>query len=229
MRNEVEKLSGSIGGVEVNTDYVSWGFNSFLIEGQPIGTFYILENDGKEAGTNEEVVVDRNEDGVIDQGNESPDRYMAGSALPKYTFAFTPTVRFRNFDLSMVWRGSGGNMIYNKIRKDFSLYESLGKSNMLASAENLGLFTSQYGSDLWLEKGDYIRFENLAIGYTFNTSKIKNISAMRLSVVGNNLALFTKYSGLDPELNLSGGNGTGYDAGIYPRTRSFSVGLHVSF
>lgn len=229
MGNEVEKLSGTIGGVEVNTDYVSWGYNSYLIEGQPIGTFYILQNDGKEAGTNEELVVDRNGDGVIDQGNESPDRYIAGTALPKYTFAFTPTVKFRNFDLSMVWRGSGGNMIYNKIRKDFSLYESLGKSNMLVSAENLGLFTSKYGSDLWLEKGDYVRFENLAIGYTFNTAKIKNISSMRLSVVGNNLALFTKYSGLDPELNLSGGNGTGYDAGIYPRTRSFAVGLHVSF
>lgn len=229
MRNEVEKLSGNIGGVEVNTNYVSWGFNSYLIEGQPIGTFYILQNDGKESGTNEELVLDRNGDGVIDQGNESPDRYLAGTALPTFTYAFTPTVKFKNFDLSMVWRGSGGNMIFNKIKKDFSLYESLGKSNMLVSAENLGLFTSQYASDLWLEKGDYVRFENLAIGYTFNTAKIKNISAVRLSVVGNNLALFTKYSGLDPELNLSGGNGTGFDAGIYPRTRSIAVGLHVSF
>jgi hypothetical protein len=129
----------------------------------------------------------------------------------------------------MVWRGSGGNMIFNRIRRDLSLYESLGKSNMLVSAENLGLFTSQYASDLWLEKGDYVRFENLAIGYTFNTAKIRNISSMRLSVVGNNLALFTKYSGLDPELNLSGGNGSGLDAGIYPRTRSIAVALHVSF
>lgn len=229
MRNEVEKLSGNIGGVEVNTNYVGWGFNSYLIEGQPIGSFYILENDGKESGTNEELVVDRNGDGVIDQGNESPDRYLAGTALPTFTYAFTPTVKFKNFDLSMVWRGSGGNMIFNRIRKDFSLYESLGKSNMLVSAEDLGLFTSQYASDLWLEKGDYIRFENLAIGYTFNTAKIKNISSLRLSVVGNNLALFTKYSGLDPELNLSGGNGSGLDAGIYPRTRSIAVGLHVSF
>jgi len=229
MRNEVEKLSGNIGGVEVNTNYVGWGFNSYLIEGQPIGTFYILENDGKESGTNEELVVDRNGDGVIDQGNESPDRYLAGTALPTFTYAFTPTVKFKNFDLSMVWRGSGGNMIFNRIKRDFSLYESLGKSNMLASAENLGLFTSLYASDLWLEKGDYVRFENLAIGYTFNTAKIKNISAVRLSVVGNNLALFTKYSGLDPELNLSGGNGSGLDAGIYPRTRSIAVGLHVSF
>ncbi|SFU20474.1 iron complex outermembrane recepter protein [Algoriphagus locisalis] len=229
MRNEVERLSGTIGGVEVNTNYVGWGFNSYLIEGQPIGTFYILENDGKESGTNEELVVDRNGDGVIDQGNESPDRYIAGTALPTFTYAFTPTVKFKNFDLSMVWRGSGGNMIFNRIRRDFSLYESLGKSNMLVSAENLGLFTSQYASDLWLEKGDYVRFENLAIGYTFNTAKIRNISSMRLSVVGNNLALFTKYSGLDPELNLSGGNGSGLDAGIYPRTRSIAVGLHVSF
>jgi TonB-linked SusC/RagA family outer membrane protein len=229
MRNEVERLSGKIGGVEVNTNYVGWGFNSYLIEGQPIGTFYILENDGKESGTNEELVVDRNGDGVIDQGNESPDRYIAGTALPTFTYAFTPTVKFKNFDLSMVWRGSGGNMIFNRIRRDFSLYESLGKSNMLVSAENLGLFTSQYASDLWLEKGDYVRFENLAIGYTFNTAKIRNISSMRLSVVGNNLALFTKYSGLDPELNLSGGNGSGLDAGIYPRTRSIAVALHVSF
>lgn len=229
MRNEVEKLSGDIGGVQVNTNYVGWGFNSYLIEGQPIGSFYILQNDGKEAGTNEELVVDRNGDGVIDQGNESPDRYLAGTALPTFTYAFTPTVKFKNFDLSMVWRGLGGNMIFNRIRRDFSLYESLGKSNMLVSAENLGLFTSQYASDLWLEKGDYVRLENLAVGYTFNTAKIKNISSMRLSVVGNNLALFTKYSGLDPELNLSGGNGSGLDAGIYPRTRSIAVGLHVSF
>jgi len=229
MRNEVEKLSGNIGGVEVNTNYVGWGFNSYLIEGQPIGSFYILENDGKESGTNEELVVDRNGDGVIDQGNESPDRYLAGTALPTFTYAFTPTVKFKNFDLSMVWRGSGGNMIFNRIKRDFSFYESLGKSNMLVSAENLGLFTSQYASDLWLEKGDYVRFENLAIGYTFNTAKIKNISSLRVSVVGNNLALFTKYSGLDPELNLSGGNGSGLDAGIYPRTRSIAVGLHVSF
>ena len=229
LRNEVLELSGSIGGVELNTDYVSWGYNAYLIKGKPIGTFYILENSGKDGATNEETVADRNNDEVIDQSDRSEDRYFAGSALPKYTYAFTPSLRYKNFDVSMVWRGSGGNKIYNKINKDFSLFENLGKSNLLKSSESLGLFTSKYGSDLWLEDGDYLRFENLTIGYTIRSNRLKYIKSMRFSLTGNNLAVFTKYTGLDPELNVSGGDGSGYDAGMYPRTRSISLGLNINF
>lgn len=229
MRNEVLELSGKIGGVDVNTDYVSWGYNSYLIKGKPIGTFYILENNGKDPETNEELVVDRDNNGNIDQGDRSPDRYFAGSALPTYTYAFTPVVKYKNIDLSMVWRGMGGNKIFNKINRDFSFFENLGKSNLLKSSTDLGLFTSKYASDLWLEDGDFLRWENLTIGYNFNTSKFKYVRNMRISVTGSNLMLFTKYTGLDPELNVSGGNGSGFDAGIYPRTRSFTAALQVNF
>lgn len=229
MRNEVLELSGTVGGVDVNTDYVSWGYNSYLIKGKPIGTFYLLENSGKDPVSNEETVIDRDESGTIDQGDRSRDRHFAGSALPTYMYAFTPSVRYKNFDLSMVWRGSGGNMIYNKINRDFSFFENLGKSNLLKSSADLGLFTSKYSSDLWLEDGDFLRWENLTVGYTFPVDNLKFISNMRISLTGNNLLLFTKYTGLDPELNISGGNGSGYDAGIYPRTRSFAAALHVNF
>ena len=229
LRNKVLELSGSIGGVELNTDYVDWGYNAYLIKGKPIGTFYILENNGKDPVTNKELVVDRNTDGIIDQSSRSADRYFAGSALPTYTFAFTPSLRYKNFDVSMVWRGSGGNKILNSIKKSFSLTEALGKSNLLKSSADLGLYTTDYLSDLWLEKGDYLRFDNMTIGYTVKTNHLKYIDSMRLSVTGNNLAVFTKYSGLDPELNASGGSGTGADAGIYPRTRSFALGLNFTF
>ncbi|NMM49532.1 SusC/RagA family TonB-linked outer membrane protein [Marinigracilibium pacificum] len=229
MRNEVLELGGNINGINVETDYVSWGYNSFLVEGQPIGSYYILQNDGKDADTNEELVADLNGDGIIDQSSRSEDRYYAGNALPTYTFAFTPSLKYKNFDLSMVWRGSGGNKIYNKINKDFSLFENLGKSNMLSSSTDLGLYTTKYESDLWLEDGSFVRFENLTVGYTFDTQNIKYVNSLRLSLTGNNLLLFTKYTGLDPELNLSGGNGSGYDAGMYPRTRSVALGLNVSF
>ena len=77
--------------------------------------------------------------------------------------------------------------------------------------------------------GDFVRFENLSLGYTFNTDRLKYISKMRLSLTGNNLAVFTKYTGLDPEVDVSGGTGSGADVGIYPRTRSFSLGLNVTF
>lgn len=226
LKNKVLNLSGSINGVPLNTDYVSWGSNSYLIKGQPIGTFNILQHKGKDAA-NAETVVDQNNDGIIDQGNQSPDRIFEGSAIPKYTYAFTPSLSYKNFDASMVWRGSGGNKIYNGLRSNLSYFENLGKANVLESAIPLGLYTSQYGSDLWLENGSFLRWENLSFGYRFNTARIKYIKSLRVSLTGSNLLLITKYTGVDPELNLSGGNGSGGDGGIYPRTRTFSVGLNV--
>ncbi len=129
----------------------------------------------------------------------------------------------------MVWRGSGGNKIYNFINQHYSFYENLGKSNMLESAESKGLFTSKYSSDLWLEDASFIRFENLTIGYRFNTQHLKYISGLRFTITANNIALITKYTGLDPEINVNGSNGFGTDGGIYPRTRTFALGLNVIF
>lgn len=226
LRNEVKNLSGSINGVPLNTNYVPWGPNSYLIEGQPIGTFNILHHTGKD-NANSETVLDVNNDGIIDQGNQSPDRMLQGSALPTYSFALNPTFQYKKFDVAMLWRGSGGNKIYNGLKSNLSYLENVGRSNVLESAVDLGIYNSKYGSDLWLEKGDFLRLENLTAGYTFDFSKIKYLDSVRLSITGNNLLLITDYSGIDPELNFSGGNGFGGDNGIYPRTRSFVIGLDV--
>ncbi|MES2776820.1 MAG: TonB-dependent receptor [Bacteroidota bacterium] len=226
LRNKVLELSGSINGVPLNTNYVGWGSNSYLIKGMPIGTFNVLRHQSISA-SGEEIVVDGNKDNVIDQGNESPDRYIAGSAVPKYTYAITPSFSYKNFDMSMLWRGAGGNLLYNDLRSNLSRFENLGKSNVLKSAIPLGLFTTKYGSDLWLEKGDFLRFDNLNIGYRFSTKNIKYIDALRVSLTGSNLVVFTKYTGIDPE--LGGGYGGAGDNGIYPRTRNIALGLNVIF
>lgn len=228
LRNKVLNLSGSINGVPLNTDNVYWGPSSFLIVGQPIGTFNILHHTGKD-NANSETVLDVDANGIIDQGNTSPDRLIKGSALPTYTYAFNPTFQYKNLDVSMLWRGSGGNKIYNGLRSSLSYLENIGKANILDSAIPLGLFTSKYGSDLWLENGSFLRLENVTVGYNLNFKKIKYIESVRLSITGNNLLLITHYSGIDPELNLSGSNGFGGDNGIYPRTRSFAFGLNVKF
>lgn len=228
LRNEVLNLSGSINGVELNTDYVPWGPSTYLIEGQPIGTFNILQHTGKN-DANAETVLDVNGDGIIDQGNRSADRQLSGSSLPTYNFAFNPVLRYKNFDASMLWRGSGGNKIYNSLRSSLSYQENIGRSNLLASSVPLGIYTSQFGSSLWLEKGDFVRWENATVGYSFNFKEVRLIESLRLSLTGTNLLLITKYSGLDPELNFSGGNGAGGDNGIYPRTRTVTFGLNVKF
>jgi iron complex outermembrane receptor protein len=229
MQSKVLKLGGNIQGYDIPTNYVGWGANAFLVIGKPIGTYLILQHLGKDAN-NAETVVDQNKDDVIDQGSQSPDRIEEGQSLPKYSYAFTPSFSYKNFDASMVWRGSGGNKIYNGLRQTLSLEQNLGKSNLLESAIPLGIASSQYGSDLWLENGSFLRWENLSIGYRFNVNSIKYIDALRVSVTGQNLAIITKYKGLDPEVTVNGGRSTGGDFGnYYPRTRTFSIGLNVIF
>jgi iron complex outermembrane receptor protein len=228
LQNKVLALGGNINGYDIPTNYVPWGSNAYLVVGKPIGTYLIIQHLSKDAN-NAETVVDQNKDGKIDQGSQSPDRVEEGQSLPKYTYAFTPSFSYKNFDISMVWRGSGGNKIYNGLNQQLSLLSNLGKSNVLESALPLGIASSQYGSDLWLEDGAYLRWENLSLGYKFNLTNIKYVNALRISLTAQNLALFTKYTGLDPEVNVGGGNSSGGDYGNYPRTKTFSIGLNVIF
>jgi len=232
MKNKVLKLSGSINGVPLNTDYVGWGApNSLLVEGKPVGAFYPLQHTGVNSN-GVETVLDRNGDGAIDQGVTSADRYYAGTALPTYTFAFNPTYRYKNFDASMLWRGSGGNKVYNQLNQTLSMLENTGKSNLLQSGVDKGIRTSTYASDVWLEDGSFIRLENVTAGYSFRFTD-KYVDSIRLSLTGNNLLLITDYTGIDPELNISGSGKSednfGGDKGIYPRTRSIAFGLSVKF
>ena len=233
MKNEVLNLSGSYNGQDLTTAYVGWGTaNSYLVKGKPVGAFYILESTGVD-GSNAETVLDRDgSGGPINQNADSPDRYYAGSALPTYTFSFNPSYRYKDFDASMLWRGSGGNKIYNSLNQRLSMLENVGKSNVLESAVDKGILTSTYGSDLWLEDGSFIRLDNVTAGYSFRFTD-KYVDSIRLSLTGSNLLLITDYTGMDPELNISGsGNPAdnfGGDRGIYPRTRSIAFGLTVKF
>ncbi|MBE7171089.1 MAG: SusC/RagA family TonB-linked outer membrane protein [Williamsia sp.] len=222
MDSKVLNLSGVLNGVPLITNYVAYGgANSYLVVGKPVGTIYILQHMGTTAnGT--ETIVDQDHNGSIDAGATSKDRIIEGQNQPKYIFAFTPSFSYKNFDASMVWRGSGGNKLYNTLKSNLSFLENLGKSNLLASSVQTNMFTSSYPltSDYWLESGDFIRLENFSLGYRIPTTKIKYVSSMRLSFTGANLLLLTKYDGIDPEE-------TGGDNGIYPRVRTFAVGLNV--
>ncbi|WP_121812176.1 SusC/RagA family TonB-linked outer membrane protein [Mucilaginibacter kameinonensis] len=226
LQSKVLSLGGNIEGYDIPTNYVAWGSNAYLVVGKPIGTYLILKHSGVNA-QGVETVVGQDASGNVDQGPQSKYRYEEGQSLPKYTYAFTPTFTFKNFDMSMVWRGSGGNKIYNGLRRNLSMLENLGKQNLLTSAIPTGIHSSPFGSDEWLESGNFLRWENLSVGYRFNVTNVKFINALRVSVTGQNLTLTTKYSGLDPEVDASGGSSSGGDYGIYPRTRTFSLGLNV--
>jgi TonB-linked SusC/RagA family outer membrane protein len=239
IRTEVKSLSGSLNGIPLTTDTVSWGsaeaigvggnFNAtYLIAGQPIGTFFLPRHAGVD-GNGNQIIEDYNKDGKIDFGDRGGDRVMAGQVMPKFTWAFTPTVTYKNLDLNLVVRGAHGNKIYNNRRAQLSMMDRLGTSNVLKDAPELGIRTVSGPSDLWLEDGGFVRIENVTLGYRIPLENVKLISALRLYVTGNNLAVFTKYSGIDPEVGSNGSGGSGIDFGIYPRVRSYAIGLNVTF
>jgi len=230
MRNKVLSLGGNIEGYDIPTNYIGLGTsptpNSYLVVGKPIGTFLILKHTGVNT-QGVETVYGEDASGNVDQSAQSKYRFDEGQADPTYLYAFTPSFTYGNFDASMVWRGSGGNKIYDGLRADLSLLENLGKSNVLASAVPLGIHSSPFASDEWLESGAYLRFANLSFGYKFNFPNVKYISGLRVSLTGQNLAIITKYKGLDPEVDLSGDGSSGGDFGTFPRTRTFGIGLNV--
>ena len=84
-------------------------------------------------------------------------------------------------------------------------------------------------SSRWLENGSFLKLDNLTLGYQFNMEKVKEIGQLRLYVTGQNLFTITKYTGVDPEVSLSG-LAPGIDnRNYYPKTRSFLLGVNISF
>lgn len=240
-KTRVENLSGSLDAeTALATNFVGWGGvdligvggqnndMSYLIQGQALGTFYLFKHAGIDDNGNQ-LVDDVNGNGQIDQGRLSGDRYIAGQALPKFTYAFTPSARYKNWDFSLVFRGAYGHKIYNARRAQLSILNRLGQSNVLADAVGVGLvnLNEAAATDFWLEDGGFSRLENFTVAYNFKTINWKAIKSMRLSFTTNNLFVITQYKGIDPEIQNNGGSGAGIDTGIYPRSRNFAIGLNL--
>ncbi len=115
---------------------------------------------------------------------------------------------------------------------------AVGRQNMLRDVADLPVnYKSNQLSDLWLESGSFARLDNWQIGYNFPTGA-RVFQQARLYLGGNNLFILTAYKGIDPELevrgNVAGGSQTptslGMDvSGTYPKTRSFQLGLNLTF
>lgn len=245
LRNTVKELSGSYRGIPLNTDTVRWGAGgttgvassdngiSYLIKGSSIGTFLLYRHVGVDAYGNQ-VLDDINKNGLTpltptsgDIGDRSPDRVASGQMLPKFTIGFTPSMSYKNLDVSMVIRGAYGHKIYNAFRATMSSLSQIGQQNVLKSAVTDNFSNVTVASDYWLEDGSWTRLENFTIGYRVNT-KVKYISSLRFSITAQNLFVITKYSGPDPELRLDGGAGSGIDFGTFPRTRNIAFGVNVN-
>ena len=188
--------------------------------------------------------VDVNHDGVIN----ASDKVDLGNGLPKYTFGFNVNLAWKGFDLSANFTGAAGFQIAqsyrdpsssqaNYSRRILKRWTGEGTSNEIPRV-TYGDVGNWLFSDLYLQDGDYIRLQNLTMGYDFKKLiSWKGLSKMRLYFQVQNLFTLTKYDGMDPEIgSFNGTNGnssdswvSGVDMGYYPHPRTFIVGLNLAF
>ena len=222
-----------------------------LREGLPVGSFYgyIFDGINPDDGTvrfkdiasrdaNGNLVM--TPDGVI---NPNDDRTVIGNPNPDYIVGFNNDFSYKNFDLNIFFNGVVGNDMYNFTRMELEWCN--GKTNQMKTVLNRWSETnrntdipvaspvhSATSSSRWIEKGSYLRLQNVSIGYNLNMPSLKKmgIDRFRIYVSGQNLWLLTKYTGYDPEVSYNNNNTTfGGDYGSYPHRRSITFGLNLIF
>ncbi|TCN54691.1 SusC/RagA family TonB-linked outer membrane protein [Flavobacterium circumlabens] len=181
---------------------------------------------------------DVNGDGVINNN----DRVVLGNPFPKTTFSLNTNFRYKGFDMNIFLSGAAGNSVFNAVKYtglngSFPGYNLLAESKDAWSPQNTDTKipvlsatdnNNNFGriSDFYIEKADYLRLKNVAIGYTVKDSWLNGKANLRFFISAQNLFTITKYSGMDPEVGL---NNFGLDLGKYPLSRIYMTGINATF
>ncbi len=185
--------------------------------------------------------VDQDGNGVI----EPQDRVTYGRTQPLHTGGITNTFAYKGLSLDIFMNWSYGNQVYNATRQALTAMSTPGR-NYLSSVRNRwkqqgditdipravsgvgGTANYNFTSTRFLEDGSYLRLSNVTLGYELPQTLVERLKFqnIRAFITANNLALFTKYSGIDPDVRSFTREGHyGTDFGAYPRARTFTVGL----
>ncbi|MEJ8758208.1 TonB-dependent receptor [Pontibacter sp. H259] len=173
------------------------------------------------------------------------DKVVLGSALPSWFGGLDNTFRYKGFDMNVFLRFSGGNKVMNRTRQDLLTMQfenngteilgrwqspekpGDGQTPMLYAGRSSFINTEGEASSRWVEDGDFLKVQNLALGYTVPKSLTERAKIDRLRVYAQlqNAFTFSDYSGLDPEVYT----GVGVDYNSNPQQRVFTVGLNLGF
>lgn len=198
-----------------------------LQEGQPLGSmvgyrFAGFTDAGKWKVYNKEGEIIALKDAKQD------DKDIIGNGLPKVYSGLTNTFRYRNFDLSVMLRGTFGFDIMS-LEALTHQNPSILPLNVIRSSVEGELFDTPSYNSYYVEKGDFVKVDNVTFGYNFNVSSSKVFRRVRVYAAARNLYTVTRYSGSDPELEING-LGPGFDNRTgYPRTRTFTSGISLLF
>ena len=233
--NEVQDFAGLIDTGAINGQGLSGAFAQRFAAGYSLFSYYMAEYTGLD-GAGQPTFKDQNGDG---NGDVFQDKVFVGEdALPDITTGLSLNLNVKNWDLSAYFTGQFGFSVYNNTANGLftsgSITNARNVTNELAnSAEAAG--TSADVSTRYLEKGDFVRFQNATLGYNVPLSGEGAFKTLRLSLTGQNLFLITDYSGLDPEISVATGDlgsgvpTRGIDWSAFPNPRTITFGINASF
>lgn len=202
-----------------------------LFPGEDIGRFFIWQF----AGFTEDgqwMLYDQNGEAfdVTARNKTIADKRFIGNGIPNLQLSWNHSVSYKNWDASVYMRSWLGYDVFNMINMYYSLPNVQGQNVLRRAYEEHREITGEKElSDYWLEKGNFFRIDVISLGYTFKKDWIKPLSNLRLYATGRDLFVFTKYSGLDPEVNINGLEPGFEERNAYPKTRTFMVGLQANF
>lgn len=203
--------------------------------GEPIGNFWGLKSVGIDAN-GAWIVEDTlgNEVSIEDVGDQD---HVLGNGIPDHYVAFNTAVRWKDWDLNVNMRGAFGHQILN-FQRMFYENPTNTEYNMLKSAldpvygERLLDYELDYVS-YYVENGDWWKVDNVTLGYAFDPNQLFGlgnvVSNARIYVSGRNLLVLTGYKGMDPEVSTSGLAPGNDPRDTYPTTRTFTMGLNLTF
>mgnify|MGYP002347021761 CR=1 FL=1 len=206
------------GGVGNTIQYHSVGYapNSFFVFQQ------VYDADGNPI---EGLYVDRSGEGgsVI---SSLDNKYHYKNPTPDVTIGINSSLRYKNWDASLSGRLYLGNYNYNNVYSDRALYSSIYNqsgflNNVPTALYDTKFYNTQYFSDYYIENASFFRMDNISVGYNFMKLFGANLDG-RVSFTCQNVFVITNYSGLDPEVT------GGIDNNIYPKARTFVLGLNLN-
>lgn len=235
LSNKMKNFAGFIQAGALHGQGLSNAYVQVVTNNEPIYSYYMYEWRGYDAD-GASIYADAS-------GNDASlglaaKKLVGKQGLPKMNLGFSTNVTYKNFDAAVSFYGAFGHYLYNNTANAYFFKGAfVGGRNVPASVATSAQAQGDPNSPStkYLEKGDFLRMGNLTLGYTFSGASLEKlkIKSARLFVNGQNLLLFTNYSGFDPEVNtdksLNGVPSAGIDYLSYPRSKAFALGLNVTF
>ena len=235
LSNKMENFVGFIQAGALNGQGLSGAYAQVVTNNEPIYSYYMYEWRGYDS-TGSSIYADAA--GADATLGLAAKKLVGKTGLPKMNLGFSTNVTYKNFDAAVSFYGAFGHYLYNNTANAYFFKGAyLGGRNVPASVATSAQSQADPNSPStkYLEKGDFLRMGNLTFGYTVKGSILDKfkMSSARLYVNASNLFIITSYSGSDPEVDtdksLNGVPSAGMEYLSYPRDKSVSVGLNVTF